>query len=37
MWAEYKYGNVNDMANTVIKCIGLYMLCWMSIKIGMSM
>ena len=27
MWVEYKNGNVNDMANTVIKYIGLYMLC----------
>ena len=31
MWAEYKNRNINNMANTVIKCIGLYGLC---IKIG---
>ena len=31
VWIKYKNWNANDMANTVIKCIGLYGLC---IKIG---
>ena len=42
MWVEYKNWNVNGMANTVIKCIGLCIkigsgTCGLSIKMGMSM
>ena len=42
MWVEYKNQNVNDMANTVMKCIGLCIkigsgTCRLSIKVGMSM